>query len=89
MSDSDTPVDPIDPELTLERFRGLAASADCIRKTIAEAEASDFVSDDHIDIVRRNCDHIGIACMYPDVASAGVDLEPFWAAQRDGHMWLG
>ena len=74
----------IDPELTLERFRGLAASADCIRQVIASGDTSPEAQ----DTVRRNCDHIGIACMYPDVASAGVDLEPFWAAQRDGHVWL-
>lgn len=86
MSDLDpTLADPIDPELTLERFRGLAASADCIRQVIASGDTSPEAQ----DTVRRNCDHIGIACMYPDVASAGVDLEPFWAAQRDGHQWLG
>ena len=81
MSDEPT----YDPALTAERLRGLDASAACIRECIARNDRSE----EQRDTVRRNCDHIGIACMYPDVASAGVDLEPFWAAQRDGHQWLG
>jgi len=38
--------------------------------------------------VRRNCDHIGIACMYEDVQASGADLSDYWAAQREGHRWL-
>ena len=74
----------IDPELTLERFRGLAASADCIRQVIASGDTSPEAQ----DTVRRNCDHIGIACMYEDVQASGADLSDYWAAQREGHLWL-
>ena len=85
MSDLDpTPADPIDPELTLERFRGLAASADCIRQVIASGDTSPEAQ----DTVRRNCDHIGIACQYEDVQASGADLSDYWSAQREGHRWL-
>lgn len=74
----------IDPELTAERLRGLAASASCIREVISTGNTTDEAK----DTIRRNCDHIGIACMYEDVASSGADLSDYWVAQREGHAYL-
>jgi hypothetical protein len=80
MSDEPT----YDPELTAERLRGLDASAACIRECIARNDRSE----EQRDTVRRNCDHIGIACQYEDVQASGADLSDYWTAQREGHRWL-
>jgi len=80
MSDEPT----YDPALTAERLRGLDASAACIRECIARNDRSE----EQRDTVRRNCDHIGIACLYEDVQASGADLSDYWAAQAEGHRWL-
>ena len=80
MSDAEV----IDPELTAERLRGLVASASSIREVIASGNTSDEAK----DTIRRNCDHIGIACMYEDVINSNHDLSDFWLAQKEGHQFL-
>jgi len=73
-----------DEDMTAQHLAGLAASASAIRALIAAGDRSDEAR----DAVRRNCDHIGIACQYEDVQASGADLSDYLSAQREGHGWL-
>lgn len=73
-----------DYDMVNQHITGIAASASAIRALVASGD----YSDEACNTIRRNCDHIGIACMYEDVINSNHDLSDFWLAQKEGHQFL-